>query len=388
MRTQIKRKRVIIASGALLGMGLAAVILISCMDSRRTEEPTKDERMKTLFSEPRPVAIERVNTRSLPRTRRYPGSVTASREVQLAFRVGGPLVAIGVKPGNTVEEGTVLMRIDARDYEDAIGALQARLDGALAQLEKSSNDFTRTGLLLNQRVISQSEHDTARSTFIVAKATVAELEAQLVIARHKLKDTTLRAPFHGVITEQMVENNEMVNVGQVVLAMHDIEQLEIMVNVPESEIQRYQLSTGEYGTVSFPGLPGKQYEAQVKEWNSAAEKDTRSYSVTFGMAAPEDVQILPGMTAEVSWEPWNSGGGEIVAIPASALVPGEDGGDSVWVYKAETMTAEQRTVHLAPSMAGDNVLVLSGLQPGEQIITGGAGYISAGMKVKPVRKVL
>ncbi|MBU0946644.1 MAG: efflux RND transporter periplasmic adaptor subunit [Proteobacteria bacterium] len=229
----------------------------------------------------------------------YPGHVLASRQAKLAFRVKGPLIRVEVQPGETVEEGQVLMQIDPRDFEDNIRVLEAELAGAQARQDGAKRDFTRAQTLFDQHVSATADFDRARSSFDSAVAGVQSIRAQLQIARHQLKDTSLRAPYAGVITTQGAENFEMVKSGEEVLGIQDISTLEVEITIPESEIVHHLLQKGEEVAVELSAVPGRLFAARLKEWNTAADPLTRAYALRFSFPAPADVHVLPGMTAEV-----------------------------------------------------------------------------------------
>lgn len=231
--------------------------------------------------------------------RSYPGFILASRQAKLAFRVKGPLISVNVQPGDIVEEGQILMQIDPRDFEDNIRVLEAQLAGAGAQQDGAERDFTRAQTLFEQHVSATADFDRAKSRFDSAFAGVQSVRAQLQIARHQLKDTSLRAPYAGVITTQSAENFEMVKSGEEVLGIQDISNLEVEIKVPENEIAHHPLKQGEEVSVELSAIAGRLFTAQLKEWNTAADPVTRTYALRFSFPAPVDVHVLPGMTAEV-----------------------------------------------------------------------------------------
>jgi|LGOV01.1.fsa_nt_gb RND family efflux transporter MFP subunit len=231
---------------------------------------------------------------------KYPGVIFASEQVQLAFRVGGPLVKVAVKPGDRVKKGQLLMQIDPRDFEDNIRVLETQLAGAESQRDRAQRDFDRAQTLFDQHVNATADFDYAKSAFDSAFSNVASLKAQLQIARHRLKDSTLRAPYAGVITIQSAENYEMVSAGKVVIALHNISTLEVEIKIPENEIARRPLQPGKEVSIELPAVPNRTLIAKLVEWNTAADPVTRTYALRFSFNAPSDVLVLPGMTAEVS----------------------------------------------------------------------------------------
>lgn len=230
----------------------------------------------------------------------YPGVIQASRSAKLAFRVGGPLVEVNAKAGQRVNQGELLMQIDRRDFADNIEVLEAQLAGARAQRRLAERNFSRAKTLFEQQVTATADFDQTKSRFDSARAGVRVLEAQLRIARHQLADTSLNAPYAAVVSAQLVENNEMVKPGQVVVSIQNIDQLEVEIQVPESEIMRYPLERGQPARIELLAGDGISFQAELQEWSPVADPVTRSYALRFGFSVPSGVQVLPGMTAEVT----------------------------------------------------------------------------------------
>ncbi|SEA39141.1 RND family efflux transporter, MFP subunit [Desulfuromusa kysingii] len=230
----------------------------------------------------------------------YPGTIISSHQAKLAFRVSGPLIKVLVKPGDKVKKGQLVMQVDPRDFEDSIRVLEAQLAGAEAQRDRALRDFDRAQTLFDQHVSATADFDRAKGAYEVAFSGVAIIEAQLQMARHRLKDTSLRAPFAGVITTQSAENYEMIRAGAEVLAIHDISNLEVEIKIPENEIVRYPLRVGQEVRVKLAAIADSSFTAKLVEWNSAADPVTRTYALRFAFTALPQFHVLPGMTAEVS----------------------------------------------------------------------------------------
>ena len=332
---------------------------------------------------PRPISLYFVGREQIKGSRAYPGVATSSNEVDLAFRVAGPLIAVNVGPGSVVEKGQALMQIDPRDFEDNIAVLEAQLIGAKAAYEDARLDFERIQPLRQKSVVSQSDYDKAKSLFDSAASTVKNVEAQLRIARHRLEDTSLRAPFDGIVTAQLLENHEMVQAGQKALKLHDISQVEIHVNIPENELCHYNLHNEHQVQVTFPAVPAQSYPARLSEWSAEADPLTRTYEVTFTLPAPKGVNILPGMTAEVYWQT-SEGGNAPLSIPASAVASNKEGDSIVWVYDAATCEASPRVIKTGELLNGSHLNVLQGLKEGEVIVAAGVDFVTPGMKLRPL----
>ncbi|MFQ5788163.1 MAG: efflux RND transporter periplasmic adaptor subunit, partial [Thermodesulfobacteriota bacterium] len=223
--------------------------------------------------------------------RTYPGKVQASQRVNLSFRVSGPLIEFPVNEGDEVVKGQLLARIDPRDYRIA-------LDEAKATYNKTQADYIRYRDLYERDAVPLAELDLKRAQRDTAKAKLEKAEADL-------QDTNLKAPFSGRIGEKIVDNFQEVRAKQDVVSLHDVSNVEIVIDLPESVI-----ATAEKGTISklaatFESAPGVEFPLEVKEVSAQADPTTQTYRATLTMPQPEDIFILPGMTANVVVESKN-----------------------------------------------------------------------------------
>jgi len=376
-----KRIIVIIAGVCLLAiLGVAAFLWFTKMQN---DASAHEDTLAEALSGPRPVMLEKVSLTTSVIDRSFPGVVNAVDKTQLSFRIHGPLIEVNVKPGDAVKKGQVLMQVDPRDYQDRIAVLEAQLARTSAEYRKAAQDFKRATGLFAERVIPPADFDAAESAHDAAAAAVKDLEAQLQTARHQLDDTSLLAPYDGIITEQCVENHEMIAAGQIVLGMHDISRLEIEVEVPENEIAKHQLRNGESARIQFPSVRDREYPASLKEWNTSADPITRTYTVVFVMEAPKDATILPGMTAQAKWVSETSPA-PVAVVPARAIVADTQGRPFVWVFDPQSHRAQKRLVETGKLINSHQVQILRGVEPGEFIVSEGAGFITETMELRPL----
>ncbi len=351
---------------------LCCILLQSC--SQNNPGPETDSKAITRITIVQPRQTTGQSKRS------YPGEVRASRQTELSFRVGGPLTGILKHPGDHVEKGELLMQIDQRDYLDNIRILEAELRGAQARSKKSSSDYERAKKLLHEDVISRSDYDIAQSSAATADATVDNLKAQLSLARHQYEDTSLRAPYSGIVTAQLAENHEIIRAGQIVMKLHDISTLEIDCNVAENDIAGIVLKKGLRAVISLPAAGNRTISAVLKEWSTAADNATRTYRLTFSFSAPEDRSILPGMTGEITISNLKPAA-PVISIPIDALAAGEAGESIVWLYDKKNGTVRSHIVEPGTMTDDDNIIVMSGLNGSETIVMAGSQILYDGMAV-------
>ncbi len=379
-------------------------------------------------------AIRVADTSGLTK-RAFPGRAKAGREVNLSFRVSGPLVVFPAKVGDEVKKGDLLARIDPRDFEvnlrnvqgqlaaaranlaamkqarpEQIGRLKAAVNKAEATLKRAESDYKREMSIFKELpgATSQTSIDKkleqkdraeadlrstreelrigeagARAEDIAAKkAEITSLQASVTAARDQLTYTYLKAPFGGVVVETYVENFETVLPKQPILRVLDPSSIEFTINVPESLIGYAPYV--EQINVKFDALPGIEMSAKIKEIGKEASQATRTYPVTLAMAQPADVEILPGMAGEASIVSRPPEKSKLVGIeiPATAVFSGDDPNKSyVWIVDEATKTLSRREVQIG-QLARFGVLIKAGLEPGEWIVVKGVHSVDEGQQVR------
>ena len=350
--------------------------LMSCSAGEKTSEPKAETQRRVPVAYPQLISPQTVHN--------YPGEIRASKETNLSFRVDGPLIDIQKKPGERVIKEELLMQLDPRDYRDRIKILEAELDGALARANKASQDFTRAKQLFEKDVIAKADYDLARSNSSSANAAVKNIRAQLSVAKHQLKDTSLRAPYDGIVTAQLAENHEMIRAGQIVMRMHDVSTLEINTNIPENDIGFLVLQKGSNAVLTVPSLRGRFFTATLKEWSTEADKTTRTYEVTFTLQAPEDQSLLPGMTAEITLQNLKARK-PVMTVPLDAVTADREGNSVIWVYDEESGVTTPKKIITADMYDDRRIIVDGGLNGNELIVTGGVHFLVEGMQIEPLK---
>ena len=346
--------------------GLSAVLAISILlaGCAREEAP-----------EPAPV-VKPVKTMILGTTetsgRSFPGRVEATNQVDLAFRVGGPLIEFPVREGQFVRKDQLVARIDPRDF-------QIRLNAAKADFERAEADFRRFSALYEKEAISQAQLDQSRATRDVAAAAVDDAEAEL-------SDTYLRAPFGGRIGENFVENFQDVQAKQAILSLIDTSSVDIVVDAPEALLATVLTLEAVKVVARFDTAPVREFDLRLKEVATQADPRTQTYRVTLTMRQPEGINILPGMTANVKGKVIQGREDEFV-VPAVAIVADESGKSHVWVVDPQNMTVGRRPVRLGDLVGTDSIQILDGVNSGEMVAVTGVSMLREGMKIRDLSEV-
>jgi membrane fusion protein, multidrug efflux system len=372
-----------------------------------------------------------------PDTRIFPGRVDASRQVDLAFQVPGVLVKLPVKEGLSVTKGEIIAQLRRDEFQARLETAQAQLDqaeatlsalrlgerpeeqfrrdaavrAASAKLANAKTEFERYALLLKSRAVSQSEYDLAQTAYQVAQeeyqaavqlfqkgtaarreeikaqeALVRGLEGRRADAKLQLTDSTLRAPYDGVIAQRLVEEGQSIQVNKPVVRLQSTGTIDVVVDVPEAVMARDIRSFDIRGMAAeFYAAPGRQYPLRIKEIAQVADPITQTFPVRFEMRSPYGITILPGMTARVTVNYWRPRSDRFL-VPISAVCKLDTGEQAVWVLGPDG-TVRARPVTMGIVRDGD-VEILEGLNPGDRIVVAGVTFLREGMKVRDLGNAL
>jgi len=326
----------------------------------------------------RPVKTMVVGGASSDFERTFTASVRASDRVELAFQVPGKLMELPVKKGQNVEQGDLIGRLDPRDYKSNLQSAQAEYDKALA-------NFKRGDELVGKGFISRTDYDRLRARRDV---TAAELDK----AKKALDDTSLKAPFSGVVAQRFVENFTEVRAKQKIISLQDTSLLELVVYIPEHivAIMRQDGPTRATIFAEFNAIPGEQFPLTIKEFSTQADAKTQTFEYVLTMPRPEGRNILPGMTANVRAKGTTTDESQLpasVTIPAIAVFADKESQPHVWVIKQPDNTAHARQVTTGKLSGTDQIEILDGIKSGDVIAIAGVSQLREGMQVRPVDRI-
>ena len=341
----------------------------------------KPKEVQHIVSKERVAKLYKIGKVSNASTMTYPGVVKSLKHAELFFRVSGPVKENSLKVGQLVKEGDVLMRIDQRDYQREIDKLRQDLKINKDQSDLNKKQFQRTEALYKQQAISKSEYDAALSKANVSDAQLKSLEESIKKAQDKLADTSLKAPFSGVITDLRIKQFEIAQANVPVMSIDDLREVEVHISVPSGNMpvmgfKDTQRVKEEVFDITFPGRGDRVLKGTVNGFKAIAEGNSETYDVALKVKTPEDFVLLPGMSAEVINVPNRKiNKSEAVSIPfASVFKRGEK--SLVWVFNQATKGISAREVTLGEPVSDNNLQVLSGLESGEYIIGAGVDWLS------------
>jgi RND family efflux transporter MFP subunit len=333
----------------------------------------------------RPVRAMKVSDVVQFRQRQFPGTATATQEVDLSFRVSGPLITLPVNVGDEVKAGDVVARIDPRDFEVNLNNIRGQLDKAQANAKRAQSEFDREMRIFEEDAgaTSQTAVERKRSQRDQARADIKSLQASVASAKDQLSYTYLKAPFDGVVVSTYVENFEDVQAKQPLVRIVDNSRIEMVISIPESLIAL--APQAESIEVIFDSFPDRKIPAEIKEIGSEASRTTRTYPVTLIMDQPEDINILPGMAGKASGQPNTNDMSKLATgkqVPVTAILSIDDIDKTyVWIIDEQANTVSKREVTTG-KLTDTGIMITEGLEAGEWVATAGVNYLREGMSVR------
>jgi membrane fusion protein, multidrug efflux system len=319
--------------------------------------------------QPPPEAVTTVVTKSelWEQTLGAIGTVTAVNGVVVSADLPGIVHEITFDSGRTVRAGELLVRLDTRQEE-------AQLAAAEAQRELANLNLERMRGLREQGITAQAEFDRAAADAKQAEAQVGEIRA--VIAKK-----AIRAPFRGILGIRQVNLGQYLKGGDPVVPLQSLDPIHVDFSVPQEKIDAVRV--GREIRVEIAGQTGDPPAGRVTALDSVVNPSTRNVQVRATLANPEG-RLRPGMFARVqvllpSQE-------SVVALPSSS-VRYAPYGNSVFIVedlkdpKGQTYKGVRQQFVKLGSERGDLVAVLSGVKPGEEVVTSGVFKLRNGAAV-------
>ncbi len=301
------------------------------------------------------------------------GTVAAVQGVTVSADLPGVVDRIAFESGRDVQAGDILVQLDTRQE-------QAQLAAAEAQLELTRLNYERMKGLVEQDAVSRAEFDSAAAGDKQAEARVREIRA--TIARK-----TIRAPFTGVLGIRQANLGQYLNAGDAIVPLQSLNPIYVNFGVPQQ--QAGAARRGSVVRITAGEAAGREFTGRVSAVNSVVDETTRNVQVQATLENPGGT-LRPGMFVQAQL---SQGATEsVVALPASAINYAPYG-DSVFVVtdlkdpNGRTYRGVRQQVVKLGAGRGDQIAVLSGINPGEEIVTSGVFKLRNGVPIQVNNKV-
>lgn len=317
----------------------------------------------------RPAKLIEITSTSNVQTLSSPAVIQASQSSDLTFQVGGEITSLDVVEGQEVRRGAIIARLDQRAYRNEVSQARTAFDSAKIE-------FDRAERLLAGNAIARSVFEQRESQLDVAAA-------QLDTANKAIEDTILRSPFDGVIAKKHARKFQNVQALEKIVTLQTTGAAEAEVQLPASMIAQSGRFNFTETSVILDSAPDQKIPASFLSISTQADAATQTYAVKYGFTPPENLTVLPGMTATVQVTATiqdDSKSVEQIRVPLGAILA-EGEAQYIWVVDKATMTVSRREISVGPSI-GKELVVASGLQAGETIVGAGASYLNEGQKIR------
>lgn len=308
-----------------------------------------------------------------PSTMSVIGTMEAVHGVTVSADLPGTVARINFESGQAVRAGDILVELDTKQERAQLAALEAQRD--LAHIQ-----YGRMQQLVNEGVISRVEYDQATAQQKATDANVAEIHATI-------ERKTIRAPFSGVLGIRKVNLGQYLAAGDPVVPLQSLNPIYVDVGLPQQTL--HQVGVGRSLRVTSDDLPGQLFNGRVTAIDSVVDEATRNILVQATLPNPQG-KLRPGMFVQVAVALGESR--PVITLPASAISYAPYG-DSVFVItglkdqKGQTYRGVRQQFVKLEGSRGDQVAVVSGVNPGDEVVTSGVFKLRNGAAVQVNNKV-
>lgn len=363
---------------------MAACLFFSCGKKKNTEMPQVKYETKVLKPESRVYNMT------------FPASLEGVNEAKVYPQVEGIIKSKNYTSGTLVHKGQTLFVIDPTEYRLSVQSAEAQLSVAKAKLETTKLQYESNQQLYAQKVISDYVLKTSLNEYNSAKASVQQAEAQLNIARTNLGYCSVTAPFEGYISSNNLGVGDMATRSNYLCTVSDHREIKADFSMNETQmlniIKEFKLRVTEKGMIDSAGkyardiMPPVQlklkdgstykFDGRLTRLDATLNEGTGTASCEASFSNPDGV-LRSGLTATVILPiQFDS----VLVVPQTAAVNLQD--QKMFYRIKKDGTVEGILCEVYPSDDGKEYFIVSGLNPGDEVVTNGVRKLSNGMKIR------
>lgn len=344
-------------SWMVLGLAFSlSVITVSC-GSESESKNISDKDSTTAI----PVEVAKASNGDISAYYSSTATLEAQDEAMVVAKVRGIVKDIYVEEGDFVDTNDVLAELEDEQLE-----LEAQR--AKATMDRLLNELNRKEELFNKNLISAQEFENAKYEYQAQKS-------EYELAQLKIKNSKIRAPISGVISDRLIKNGNMINTDQEMFEITDFDPILAVLKVPEHEMSKIQKR--QQAILQVDAVKNKTFEGEVLRVSPTVNSETGTFEVTIAVK-DETKQLKPGMFGRVRIV--YDTRANALTIPKNAVIS-EDGINSVYVIKSNM--AHRKNIKTGYSN-GNNIEVLEGLAPSDTVVTIGQSSLQDSAMVEIV----
>jgi HlyD family secretion protein len=361
------RKRLLPIGVAVLVVLVVAAVLWRVMHPKPALVPLADQQSIPLISVMKP------GVRSITSTVTFTGTIAARYDMPIGNDGDtGRIVSVYVEPGDHVERGQLLAKLSDSVLVPQVNRLEAALEQAKAQAALSAAEYRRAQGVEAAGALSAEDIEKRHATAITDAANVKVVAAQLAEAQARLGRTRILAPIAGTVLTRKAEVGQIANPGgDALFRVASGGEIEMRGQLAEQDLA--QVKVGDPATVRLTGLP-QAFEGHVRLLGAIIDPQTRLGEIRISLKP--DPALRPGAFARGMVSVGNA---MRPVVPQTAVLT-DSGGSYVFVVNARSR-AERRAVQVADT-SDQGVIIASGLNGSERVVTTAAGFLREGEEVK------
>ena len=335
---------------------------------------------------PVPVTVEPTVKQNVPVYLTATATVTALNTVTVNPQVGGQLWAINFKEGQPVKKGDVIAQIDPRTYQAAYDQAAAKQKQDEASLATAISTLDRNQKLVASGYVAALNIDTYRNNVNQLKATVVADEASVRSAKVQLDFTKIVSPIDGVAGIRQVDPGNVVTTSTAIVTITQIQPIYIVFSLPEQNLEAvrdsFQGGANKLEVIALDRTDAHPLDTTgtLQVVDNQIDTSTGTFKLRAIFNNPGST-LWPGQFVNVRLRVRTVAGGMV--IPAQAVQRGPDGD---FVYKLQKdQTVAMQPVKVAGEVGESHVMVSTGLNEGDQVVTEGQFRLKPGSKVKALK---
>jgi RND family efflux transporter MFP subunit len=285
------------------------------------------------------------------------GLVQAEQNTTISAQTAGKIQKIHFDVNDFVQKNEVVVEIDNKQQLSSLKQAEAALKEANAKSQEAQEAYDRVEKVYKDKVVSKSDFDKASAALKTARARVESAQASVVQAKQQFEYTLVRAPFSGILTNRQVEPGETVNVGSQLVTGVSLEKLRVLTYVPQSILKAVRFHR-------YAIVVTEDSEIISTDMTFFPFADPKSHSFALRVRLPDTYnELLPGMHVKIAMEVERE---DKVVIPFNSVA---FRGEVTGIYVKQGQGLQFRHVRLGRRLEGNEVVVVSGIDAGEQIVT-------------------
>jgi len=382
----MKIKRVFMKKFIFILMIFASFLLYGCENEKA--DTKKNEKIKSPKVK---VVLYKVKKKTIRNAIEQIGTVMPEKEAGIGIKVPGVVKRVFVNESDYVKEGQKLLELDSTDLNLELQVALSTLKDAknlfnltLLKLKNLKKDYKRFKVLYEKKVIPQSKFDEIETTYKLtkielesAKVKIEKAKASIDILKQKIKDTTVNAPFDGIIAKKWINEGETVAgiASKPLFFIINIDNVNIKVDIPDVRSNAIELN--QKALIKVDSFPNTIYVGKVIEINPAVDFKTRTFPVKI-LAENRKHHLKPGMFCRVTIIIKEKK--DVLACPINSIMK-EDSKLYLFVYENGRVWKKYIKIGLKNQNSAE---VLEGLKEGEQVVIDTNFSLKNGLEVMPV----